>query len=148
MKITHSKQIETELEIKDVSLLTVREAKKLPEEIRQYREPWWLRTAGNSSDEVAFVHYDGFVNSIGDIVSCDYYAIRPAITIKNLESLNFEIGDTLMIQGKKYLYIGNNKALYNDELVCGKFDDKSSDYKKSKIKLALSKWLTYIRAEC
>jgi len=141
MKITYYEPREIELEIEDISLLTTDEAGKLPEEIREYREWWWLKTAGDDTDRAAYVDSGGFVDCHGDDVCCGTYAVRPAVTIRNLESLNFEIGDPLMIQGEEYVYIGNNRALYNDEVTYDKFDEVSNDYEKSLIKQVVDKWL-------
>ena len=141
MKITYYKPMETDLEIEGISLLTVCEVENLPEEIREYKTWWWLKTAGDEPDRAAIVDNFGFISYDGDDVFYDSSTVRPAVTIRNLESLNLEIGDSLMIQGKKYVYIGGSKALYNDEAVYHRFDAESNDYEQSEIKQIVENWL-------
>ncbi len=141
MKITYYEPREIELEIEDISLLTTAEAADLPEEIREYREWWWVKTRGVDIGCAPLVDRDGFIDYLGDDVCCDTYAVRPVVTIRNLESLNLKIGDPLVIKDEKYVYIGNNRALYNDEVNYSKFDEVSDDYEKSLIKQVVDKWL-------
>jgi len=141
MKITYYEPREIELVIEDISLLTTAEAEELPEEIREYKgEWWWLKTAGGDTDCAVLVDYLGFIDHDGVSVFLDAYAVRPAVTIRNLESLNLKIGDPLMIQSEKYVYIGNSRVLYNDEFTYNKFDAVSNDYEKSDIKKIVDKW--------
>ena len=42
---------------------------------------WWLRTSGQTSNLIAFIGVDGYINEIGDMIH-DRYGIRPAMWIR------------------------------------------------------------------
>jgi len=132
---------EIDIEVTDISLLTVEEAERLPENIREYEDWWWLRTPGISSHYAAFVHFDGPVSILGAGVTHVNVGVRPALTISNLEDLGVRVGDTIIIQDKKYVVVSDNKVLYNDDAVYHRFDKDSNDYEKSEIKKIVDGWL-------
>ena len=141
MKVTRYNPEEIEAVVTDISLLTLEEAKALPENIRQYRGWWWLRTPGDERFTVAFVYNGGSVNSYGTDIGYNYNCVRPVLTIADLDFFDLEVGDTLAIQNKRYIYIGDNRVIYNGELVYHRFDEDSNDYEKSEIKKIVDNWL-------
>lgn len=130
-----------EIEITDISLLTLKEAEKLPKSIREYYNYWWLQTPANDSIFAATVHDDGAVVNHSSFVYYNKNAVRPAITISNLKDLGVSVGDTITIQNKKYVVISDDKVLYDDEIVYHRFDGSTSDYEKSEIKKVVDEWL-------
>ncbi len=140
MEITYYKLNKADLKVEDISLLTLEEVEQLPGSIRFYACSWWLRSAGYTSHHAAWVNHDGSTFGLGEPVNYDFCAVRPTLTISNLESLNLKIGDVLTIKGEEYRYIGGNKALYNDEVVCHRFDEESNNYEQSDIKKIVDKW--------
>jgi hypothetical protein len=67
--------------------------------------------------------------------------VRPALRIRNLDSLNLEVGTTFKVLDRPVYYIGNNKVLLCEDIGEHRFDIKSNDYKHSEIKDWLEKWL-------
>lgn len=144
MKALRYTPTEIEIEITGISLLTIEEVEVLPENIRQYGDDWWLRTPGFYSYHAAYVSNNGSIGDYGgDVDDVDDYgvSVRPTLTVANLDSLNLKIGDILVIKNKKYIYIGDNRVLYNDKAVYHRFDKESNDYEKSEIKKIVDKWL-------
>ena len=129
---------EVDIEITDISLLTIEEVEALPENIKQYGDYWWLRSPGYSSCRAAYVYYGGSVDGYGSGVGNSFFAVRPAITISNP---TFEIGDIIEIQNKKYVSITQNKVLYNDKVIYHRFDTSTNDYDKSEIRAIVDGWL-------
>ena len=127
-----------DIEITDISLLTVEEAKQLPRSIRRYEDWWWLRSPGECQYHAAYVFRVGTLDVDGYVVSGVSVCVRPAITVSNAI---FEIGETIIIQGKKYVAISPNRVLYNDEVVHHRFDMTTNDYDKSEIKKIVDGWL-------
>ena len=69
-----------------VWLLSVDEAKRIPRNIRDFREDdWWLRSRGIRTDYAACVGTYGYVNDHGEYVHYNYVAVRPAIIINKNE---------------------------------------------------------------
>lgn len=129
------------LDIIDISLLTVDEAKTLPEEIRVYSEWWWLQTSGNDSNLATCVNSYGSIFGYGDYVYEGSNAVRPALTISNLDSFGLEIGATIEIQGEEYIVITQDKVLYNDKPIRHRFDGSTNNFSDSEIKGIVDNWL-------
>lgn len=129
----------------ECDLLDIREVKKVPVNIRSYSGEWWLRSPGYNSILAAFVYFDGSVSNFGDCVYLDYFAVRPALHISNLDSFNLQIyKDSIKVFDKYWVYIGNNKVLLRGEPVTKmafRQDWKAEDanvYEKSDIKKYLN----------
>lgn len=60
---------------------------------------WWLRSVGNTQGSAFNVYRDGRLGQRS--VHCSYYGVRPAIW------LDTENEDTLLLDEKKYLYLGH-----------------------------------------
>ena len=129
---------EIEVVITDISLLTVEEAQALPEDIGRYGQRWWLRSHGREHYDAAFVFKSGAIYKIGDYIGYPNYAVRPAVTISDAM---FAVGDTVIIQNKKYVAIAPDRLLYNDKFVYHRFDELTNDYEKSEIKKMVDEWL-------
>lgn len=64
-----------------VFLLSTNEVEKLPKEIREFSNWWWLRSPGDCSDYAASVISDGSVNPDGNYVNFTSGSVRPAIRV-------------------------------------------------------------------
>ncbi|MBO7732368.1 MAG: hypothetical protein J6S67_07440 [Methanobrevibacter sp.] len=129
---------EIDVEIANISLLTVKEAKALPENIRRYVAGWWLQSPGYISFLASGVYNFGDVNINAYSVDDDDVCVRPAITISNAR---LKIGDIITIQNKKYVAIASNRVLYDDKVVYHRFDASTNDYDNSEIKKIVDEWL-------
>jgi len=125
------------LKIEDITLLSLEEVKDIPESILKYHGCWWLRSPGHNQYGAAFVIYDGSVNYFGYGVHDDDRAVRPALRISNLESLELEVGDIVGLKGVDVEWV----VVSDEYLLCAdnsfgvhRFDEESNDYENSDIK--------------
>ena len=130
---------DTNLKFKGATLLYADEASNLlTEQERKYRIEWWLRTPGNISDYVCYVHGNGCVHYIGSPVRSNF-GIRPALQICNMGGFN--VGDIFSI-GKYYFKIISPELawMYNQEIGSSIFDRKYNYYMGSHIKNIVDAW--------
>lgn len=124
-----------------LDLLSAEEVEKLPESARRYQKVYWLRSPGNNKYLAATVNSRGVINHYGGLIEYNGCCVRPALTLSNLDSSNFKLYENYIIDDDKWIYIGENKFLYNDETIVRKFDDFSNTYESSYIKKFLNRWL-------
>ena len=129
--------------IKEITLLTIEQAERLPRELLACGEWWWLRSPGYFQDIAADVSTDGSVLYLGYAVNNDSDCVRPAFVIPGLDS---KIYDKVHIGGYRYTldgdYIGgcvctvvDKDLVLADDVVCRhRFDAKSNDWNKSELK--------------
>lgn len=118
-------------EIDEITLLTVEQAKKLPNHILRCNEWWWLQSPGNRSYKTAVVYRDGDINKRGYDVDYVSSAIRPAFRITNLKS---EIWDKVII-GKTLCTVVDKDLVLADSFICkSTFDEKSNNWETSELK--------------
>ena len=134
-------------DIESIRLLSKKEAEALPKWIRANGTWWWLRSPGGDSTHVAIVRDDGSVNSYGFNVCLSFQAVRPALKIRNLDSLNFKVGETIEVLGLFAQYIGHNSVLLCESIARRRFDANSNDYKASEIKRSVVTWLVEKKGE-
>ena len=143
-KIIISKE-PTELEINEITLLTVDEAKELGEAQRYMAPNWWLRSPGYIDSIAAFVDGEyGYVHVYGVNVSVEF-GVRPALKISNLESSDFQIGDEFEFAEYKWTIISEDKALCNDVIGYSAFRKEwrakdANNYEASDVKKWLEDW--------
>jgi hypothetical protein len=138
---------ETELEIEEVTLLSVDEATKIPKRLLKSRDYWWLCSPGRLCDFSVVACVDGDDGYIYDDGLFVKYAhdIRPALRVKNLGSLNLKVGAVVRINDCSYYVIPGNTLLskkYIGECSFRK-DWKAPDanvYEKSDIKKFVDDW--------
>lgn len=70
-------------------LLSVEEAKKIPQDILACGSWWWLRSPGCDADYAAGVNYCGRVSKSGYYVHYPYACVRPALYLRS-DMSNFE----------------------------------------------------------
>ena len=132
---------EISLNLSGVSLLDKNDVKQLPSALKQYGQWWWTKTPFKYSfqeyDSVLAVDYDG-----GLIPSPRYksYRVRPVLTIDGLSSVGIAQYANIGVNGHKCVYLGGDRALWNDRwsllgnLSKSIFDDESNEYGTSEIK--------------
>ena len=95
-----------ELDITDVTLLSVEETKGVPDCVKKTHGAcfgWWLSSKGFADGYASFVYgSDGHVDKAGLVVEAEH-GVRPVVKIANLKSLGFD-------KDSKFR-IGNRKAL-------------------------------------
>ena len=129
--------------IKEITLLTIEQAERLPRELLACGEWWWLRSPGRNQLDAATVSSGGSVCYNGHIVTYGSDCVRPAFVIPGLDS---KIYDKVHIGGYRYTldgdYIGgcvctvvDKDLVLADDVVCyHRFDAKSNDWNKSELK--------------
>lgn len=131
--------VETELEIKGVTLLSTDEAEVLPLRLRKYNN-WWLRSPGFFSFTTAIVHDDGSIDINGNDTDYGSGVIRPALKISKLEASGLEIGDVFLFDDKEFEVISDSLAFCTTDIGKHQFDANSNDYEKSEIKKYVDEW--------
>ena len=144
---------ESDLDIIEATLLTVEEAKQIPERLRKYNTFWWLKSVGYPAgypsellcNSVAAVDYKGSIHSKGFNVHIQYFAIRPVLIISNLNSSGLKIGDVFKFGGKRFEIISNDKAFcLNNIGQCafrkGSGTSDMNEYEKSDVKKYIDEW--------
>ena len=133
-------------QIEDITLLSVEEAKEMPQKILSYSDWWWLRSPGYDSDYVACVNHLGLVSIYGQSLDYTSDMVRPTL-ITNLDSSNFkQYKSQIKFGDKVWLYVGDNMWLLNDEpLTRMRFNDdptKGNKYEGSDIYNYIHDWLS------
>lgn len=131
------------LHITGATLLSVKEAKNLDEDMLKASSNWWLRSPGGYDILAAFVNGEyGLVHDYGRNVE-ESFGVRPALKISNLESSIYQIGDTLSFGDHSFTIISKKYALCNEIVEKRPFCDgynKTNDYKASDIKVFVDNW--------
>ena len=126
--------IEYDIDILGATLLTVDEAEQLPGRLRAYDEFWWVRSSGRRSSRIANARY----------------TVRPVLIISNLESSNFQIGDTLKFGDREFEIISDDKAFCLTDIGTTWFRedseaDDANDYEKSDVKKYVDNWFKKVK---
>ena len=138
-------------EIKEITLLSEREAKKVDIDIRATVDRWWLRSSYLSSS--ILVCYVGNYGYTYGYISHEYvnrldFGVRPALRINNLKSYRLSKNARVECLGKTWIKIGvDDLILMEDILFPHRFDPKSNDFDKSEIKQIINDWLVARKAE-
>lgn len=147
MKVTRliTTELEVDLDISGATLLTVEEAKKLPEGLRKYDGWWWLQSRGYGCRYVKIVYNEGDISDVGRIVDFDGGGVRPALIISNIESTNFKIGHTFLFGEKIFKIISKDRAFCLEDIGTCVFKkdwqaSDANDYEKSDIKKYVDEW--------
>ena len=134
-----------EISVTDVTLLTEKEAKALPERLRLHHNWWWLRSSVGFCITAACVSIDGSVFGIGRAVDDDDVAIRPALRISGLESSGFHIGDIFEFGGTDFEVVSGDTAFCLGDIgdCCFRKDvisDDVDDFEKSDVRKYIDRW--------
>lgn len=97
--------------IESAALLSKEEYNKYRDKISHITKNWWLRSAGRSGSQAAFVSRgSGIVDGRGINVHLEF-GVRPALQISNSVSMNLESGDTFEFGRNTFTYLGEGLAL-------------------------------------
>lgn len=134
--------IPLEIEIKDITLLSIDEYEACKNTVPLVDDWWWLRSPGNYCNNVTYVDYDGYVNIYGRRANFGFCGVRPALIFES-NYLQFE--DKVKILNYTWTVISNNMMLCDDVVgqTCFNKDyetDNTNNYEKSDIKVWLHKW--------
>lgn len=142
-KITTIKS--TDLDFRDITLLTKEEAEALPIDIRKCKCDWWLRSPGGDDGIGAVVVAGGSGEILpnGGIVTISL-GVRPALRC-NLLPPNLQIGDKVIIFG--YVWTVITEHLILCDAIVGESPFRkdwcasdANDYEASDIKKWLEEW--------
>lgn len=137
-KLAESKK-NNDIDVLEVTLLSVEEAGELPKEMLKSDHSWWLRSPGYLAFEVALVDGDcGDVIDDGGLVD-EELGVRPALKL-NLKSL--KRGISFFYKGYEWEMISDDTALCKS--IVGKcafnVDGNNNEYESSDIKQWLNDW--------
>lgn len=134
------------LEIKEVTLLSIEEAKlaeeNIPGILASTGETWWLRPSSDYDYNAAHVDVDDTIYLDGDLVSYNF-GVRPALRIDNLESNHLQIGDKIQIAHHSWTVISDDLVLCDEIITREPFNPaktRGNDYESSHIKEFVTKW--------
>lgn len=138
-----------------LELLSIEEARELPESVIKYGASWWLRSHGKNPYNADFVHFRGEISDLGKYVQNSYIAVCPALKISNPKPSNLELYGKYLVNNESIgiynefigIYIGDNKFLYKGRVIYHRFDSESNDYETSDIKQYLNIWLKELQSK-
>lgn len=145
MKVQKITTTEEELEITVATLLSIDEAEKLPDRLREHYNWWWLRSPGDYQGGAAYVYNDGSFYNYGYRVNGSDCCVRPALRINNLESSNLKIGDSFIFGGEEFEIVSDDLAFCKGDIGdhCFREDwqaENANDYEKSDVKKFVDDW--------
>lgn len=117
--------------VKEITLLTIERAERLPRELLACGEWWWLRSPGRNQLDAATVSSGGSVCYNGHIVTYGSDCVRPAFVIPGLDS---KIYDQVHVGGCVCTVVDKDLVLADDVVCYHRFDAKSNDWNKSELK--------------
>lgn len=132
-----------DIEISEITLLSVMEAKAVSRAQLNIGSWWWLRSPGGPLS-AAGVYNDGGVSTHGNRV-CSRNGVRPALRISNLGASNLSVGEKFSAGGETWTVISKDLVLC-DRVVghtCFREDWRAPDanvYEKSDVKKWLENW--------
>lgn len=133
-----------DLDIKGITLLSIREYESCKDKIKPTSCSWWLRSPGRYADTVVAINGAGGVLRTGYNVSRTE-GLRPALKI-DLESSNLRIRDKIEWANYRWTIISDSLMLCDEIIAEHPFRedweaDDANDYEKSDIKQWLENWL-------
>ncbi len=145
MNVTIVTSEDRDIDIVEATLLSIDEAEMLPVHLREYREPWWLRTPGYGSDHAAAVSVYGLIYKEGALVSESDYAVRPALRIRDPESSGLKTGDRFTFGYLEFEITSSKLAFCTGmlDICCFRTDDRAPDaneYERSYVRKVIESW--------
>lgn len=117
--------------VKEITLLTTEQAERLPKEMLDCGEWWWIRSPGDNQYNAAGVNSYGSIYYNGSYVRCEGGCVRPVFIISNLGS---KIGAKVRV-GNCVCTVIDKDLAFADDVVCDyRFDGKSNNWDKSELK--------------
>ena len=145
---TEIERLKLSKSLRGATLLSVEEYKEYKDNIPLLHICWWLRSPGSRDKHVMTVNSKGKVNADGiladltDKTGFCLVALRPALKITNLESLDLQIKDQFELVTHGFTVISDNLAICNDTFTSMAFrrDGSSNDYEISDVKKYIEEW--------
>ena len=133
------------IEISEITLLSIEEYEAAQKNIPVIPEWWWLRSPGGYDARAAGVSIGGSVDDFGNYVNFNYFCVRPALRISNLACFNLHAKDTIRLAGKNWTVISEDLILCDESVGNCSFrkDYQAPDanvYEKSDVKKWLENW--------
>ena len=133
-----------ELDMMDVTLLSVEETDGLPDCVKKLRSAcfgWWLSSRGFADGYASFVYgSDGKVDKAGLVVEVEH-GVRPVLKIANLKFLGLDKDSKFKIDDDCFTVISDTMALCDDVIGLSAFSaDGTNDYEASDIKKSVDDW--------
>ena len=100
-----------DLDIEEITLLSVEEAIKLPDNILAIDRWWWLRSPSYNQNRAVFVLSDGDVFVSGWPVNSGSRSVRPALRISNLKSYDLKSYDIIKFLNNLWYVISDDMLL-------------------------------------
>lgn len=146
MQVQKTTTTVTDLDVQEITLLSVEEAEALSQDQLKLGSWWWLRSPG-FYEYAAYVDFAGEVSDYGHSVVTDIIGVRPALRISNLKSSNLNPGDEISVGGETWTIISKDLALC-DRIVgrtcfrekVGVFCPDVKEYEQSDVKKWLENW--------
>ncbi len=137
--------VETNIEIIEVTLLSIEEYEACKDRVPKVGDWWWLRSPCSIGNYAVYVNTDGsiyYASFLGNHLS----TIRPALRIRNPKSASHQIMDKFNLAGYTWTVVSEDMALC-DNIIGRTFfreDWKATDasvYEASDIKKWLDRWV-------
>lgn len=97
-----------DINIEEVTLLSVEEASKVSNELLNIGVDWWLSSPGSAECFAVFVRSDGAVSNYGNYVD-DFYCVRPVLRFGGSGAVG--LGDKIEVVGEMWTVISDGVAL-------------------------------------
>lgn len=137
-------QLDPDVNVRNITLLTLKEYKKYFENIVPIKQrDWWLQSPGTHSILVTCVNRYGDANKYGTFVGDPDLAVRPVLKIK---SFRLPIGDKFTLFGHNWTMISKRLALCDDIIGYCAFREKdyeandANDYIASDVRKFINNW--------
>ncbi len=134
-----------DLQISDVTLLSLGEAKSVERLLRACKSGrWWLRTARDVDDSYVSYVATGVIFERGHDVTTEL-EVRPVLKLEPgcLPSLGFHKGDKFSVSDLEYLVVSDDMAVLNGSVKNMAFNydiHNGNDYETSDVKHFLDDW--------
>lgn len=153
MEVLKNIQIKTEVEITEATLLSVEEAKALPQRLKSYKDYWWLRSPGYLHNLAASVGWDGSVYHGGSLVINGGFYVRPALKLVDPESSGLMVGDRFEFGNAKFEVVSDSLAFCTGNIGRRAFRKnwkagRANVYEASDIKKFVDEWFNNALKEC
>lgn len=136
-----------DLDIEEITLLSVEEAEKLPNYILAIDRWWWLRSPSYNQNRAVYVVNDGDIFVSGWPVNSGSRSVRPALRISNLKSYDLKFYDIIKFLNNLWYVISDDmllsvKAVGHTAFNNDALKPNSNKFEGSDIQKWLQNWLS------
>lgn len=131
-----------DLDIEEITLLSVEEAEKLPNYILAIDRWWWLRSPSYNQNRAVYVISDGDIFVSGWPVNSGSRSVRPALRISNLKSYDLKFYDIIKFLNNLWYVISDDMLLSVKAVGHTAFNDDATKPNANKFEGSdIQKWL-------